>query len=114
MVASLHGCCKGKPTNLPWAVYRKYDITRVHPAEIYDALAFGISFILINILKGKVSDSARLAISVLNYVVLRALIENTYYQGVLFGGIESKIIYICTILICIYIILKSFKENSKN
>lgn len=101
------GCCKGKPTNLPWAIYRKYDETRVHPAELYDCGAFIISLLVLFILKKlKVKDTIRMPISLMTYVILRGFIENTYYNGVLFGSTVARIIYGITIFICICVIIK--------
>ena len=101
------GCCKGKPTELPWAIYRKFDETKVHPAELYDCGAFIFSLIILLILKTiKIKDSTRMAISLMVYVILRSIIEETYYNGVIFGDTISRIVYGVTIFICMCVIIK--------
>ena len=101
------GCCKGSPTDLPWAIYRKFDTVKVHPSELYDCGAFVFSLIVLLILKkAKVKDSTRMSISLITYIILRGIIEKTYYNGVLFGDIATRIVFGITIIICICIIIK--------
>ncbi len=106
------GCCKGVPTSLPWGVYRKYDIVKVHPSELYDCGAFIFSLFLLGILKLiKVKDTSRMAISLMSYIILRGIIEGTYYNGIIFGNKVSRIVYIITIIFCIGIVIKDCLES---
>ena len=105
------GCCKGTPTSLPWGIYRQYDITKVHPSELYDCGAFLFSLIIWLILKKKkVKAKNRIAISLMTYIILRGIIEKTYYNGVIFGDSISRIMYGITLLLCVVVIL--YKKNS--
>lgn len=108
------GCCKGKPTSLSWGVYRKYDITKVHPSELYDCGAFLFSLITLFVLKkAKVKSSSRIAIALLTYVILRGIIEDTYYNGNIFGNIVARYTYGITIIICLSIIIKDIVLKKK-
>ena len=106
------GCCKGSPTALPWAVYRKYDVVKVHPSELYDSGAFIFSFIVLCVLKRqKVKDTSRMAISLATYVILRGIIESTYYNGIFFGNRVAKIFYVITLIICASFVVKDIFCN---
>ena len=99
------GCCKGIVTDGTWGIYRKYDIVKVHPTELYDCGAFIISLIILLIMrKMKVKETTRMAISLMVYVILRGLIEGFYYNGIMFGDTVSRIVYGCTIFGCLCII----------
>ena len=109
------GCCKGGPTSLPWGVYRKYDVVKVHPSELYDCGAFLFSLIIWWILKKeKMRDSNRIAISLMIYVILRGIIESTYYNGILFGDVISRIVYGIVIVICLSVIIKNAFDYKLN
>lgn len=68
LVVPLAGCCirlgnlmnseiLGKPTNLPWAfVFEREDSIPRHPAQLYEAAAYLLVFLLVNLLYKKVSN----------------------------------------------------------
>lgn len=116
IVCTIVGCCRGKTTNLPWAVsYPQYGIHNIHPTALYEAFVWWISFALLHILKRWIKeDSTRVSIATLFYVVVRMFLLEGLYEGTQFmGSITARIIYCIIILICITIIIVNYLKNRK-
>ena len=54
-----------------------------------------------------------MAISLATYVILRGIIEETYYNGIFFGNRVAKIIYTITLIICAGFVIKDIFCNVK-
>src|SRR4029078_6689805 len=74
------GCCYGRPTDLPWAIYFPKDHVTypqgVHPTEIYEALLNGLLYLgLMALYRRKRFDGQIFAAYLIGYAVLRAFVE---------------------------------------
>ncbi|GEM_PF-3577949 len=73
----LNACCKGKPTNLPWAVTFPHSLTPVHPAQLYHF--FFELFILLPVLlwfdKRKKGDGQTFWLYIYLYSIFRYWVE---------------------------------------
>lgn len=45
-----HGCCFGRPTDLPWAIYSDHLNTGVHPTPVYSIIGEGVVFMMLQII----------------------------------------------------------------
>lgn len=85
-----HGCCYGKPTQLPWgivftdphsAVWRRYLGTPIHPTQVYEFLAATALFAAAHFLflprvkEGRLPKGSVLVFFLVSYGVLRFLLE---------------------------------------
>ena len=43
----MRGCCFGRPTTVPWAIYSKELCTRVHPTQVYSMIGEFLSFLIL-------------------------------------------------------------------
>ncbi len=94
------GCCYGKPTDLPWAVTfsnpQSLAILGVplHPTQLYESAAELINFaILLFIRKKKTFHGEVFWMYVLNYAIIRALIElfrGDIERGFVMPGISTS------------------------
>ena len=109
----IDGCCLGIHTNLPWAVsYPEYGLYDLHPVQLYEVIVFLIGFMLLIELKDIMKDTSRISIAVLFYFTIRMFILEGIY-GTFLGNKELRIIYIITMLVCVFFIIKDKKENVK-
>jgi phosphatidylglycerol:prolipoprotein diacylglycerol transferase len=76
------GCCYGKPADLPWAItFSDPDTLAIrgvplHPTQLYESAAELLNFaVLVMIRRGKSFHGQLFWMYVLNYAVIRALIE---------------------------------------
>lgn len=111
----INGCCIGKKTTLPWAIsYPEKGIYDLHPVQLYEAIVLWIGFVLLIELKDKVKDSTRICISILWYFIMRMFIlEGLYLDGQFLGNVSMRILYIITILICVFVILNDIRRSFK-
>ena len=79
------------------------------------SLLFVIFCILVKF-KGRISDLKRIALAVLEYVIMRMfVIEQLFRDAKLFGGPKMIVIYCCIITICLIVLFKDIKkEKCKN
>ena len=102
----LEGCCYGIETTLPWGMVFEDDGILRHPTQIYETFALLIIFILIRILRNKLSTSQRYALAIFLYVVTRMLIEPLRAEASVFIDGPTRIIYYLLLIACILIIFK--------
>jgi phosphatidylglycerol---prolipoprotein diacylglyceryl transferase len=86
------GCCYGRPTTLPWAVYFPKDHwtggVGVHPTQIYEAVANALLYVgLMWLYRRKKFDGQIFAAYLIGYALLRGFVESfrgdypQYYLG---------------------------------
>ena len=102
----LEGCCYGIETTLPWGMTFEDDGILRHPTQIYESFALFMIFILIRILRNKLSTSQRYALAIFLYVVTRMLIEPLRAEASVFIDGPTRIIYYILLIICVLIIFK--------
>ena len=102
----LEGCCYGIETTLPWGMSFADDGILRHPTQIYESFALFMIFILIRILRNKLSTSQRYALAIFLYVVTRMLIEPLRAEASVFIDGPTRIIYYLLLIACILIIFK--------
>ena len=96
-------CCWGKPSNVFWAVYNRYEKARLHPVQLYEA-AFDFALLVFILLKRGKREGKSTFIYFVGYPVGRFFLE--FYRGdnqpAAFGmtvpQIASVIIIICVII----------------
>lgn len=107
------GCCYGKPTNLPWGVTftnpLSYQLAgtplniRIHPTQIYEALAEGFIFlVLITLFKRKSFDGQIAALYMFLYGIARYFLEFLRAdpeRGLMFGGVMTVTQFIAILLV---------------
>lgn len=107
------GCCYGKPTNLPWGVTftnpLSYQLAgtplniRIHPTQIYEALAEGLIFlVLVTLFKRKSFDGQIAALYMFLYGIARYFLEFLRAdpeRGLMFGGVMTVTQFIAILLV---------------
>ncbi|MFA5917565.1 MAG: prolipoprotein diacylglyceryl transferase family protein [Candidatus Gracilibacteria bacterium] len=108
----LHGCCYGKPTNLPWGVDFGDHISR-HPTQIYEIIYLTIlSIILIRLQKKKLRPGILFDYFLIFYFGFRFFIE--------FIRVEPKVFYsfslyqVASVFVIILVIIKINLYKIKN
>jgi phosphatidylglycerol---prolipoprotein diacylglyceryl transferase len=107
------GCCYGKPTSLPWGVTftnpLSYQLAgtplnvRIHPTQIYEALAEGLIFVvLIMVFRRKSFDGQIAALYMFLYGIARYFLEFLRAdpeRGLMFGGVMTVTQFIAILLV---------------
>lgn len=74
------GCCYGTECSLPWAVTFPGEAIARHPTQIYEAVLYFLNFLfLLFVFKKKKFPGQVIALYIINYSVLRFIIE--YFRG---------------------------------
>jgi len=72
----LGGCCFGRPTSVPWAVHFPGHLQAVHPTQLYEAVLDLVNFfVLLLALRHKRFDGQVFCLYILNYSVIRYVVE---------------------------------------
>lgn len=110
----------GLPTNLPWGIfiplqnrYVKYiDYSYFHPVFIYESILNLINFyILFKLFKKKVTPGIITSIYLINYSIIRLLINTLRIDKEFFMGIETSNLFSILFLIIGIIILIMISKN---
>lgn len=101
----LEGCCYGIETTLPWGMKFKDGLIR-HPTQIYESFALFLIFIIIRLLRNKLSTSKRYSIAIILYIVSRMLIEPLREEADIFINGPTRIIYYLLLVVCLLILFK--------
>ena len=114
----IKGCCVGKvmPDKiLSYTVALGY-IHIEYPVQLIETGVWLIGFCILVKYKGRISDLKRIALAVLEYVIMRMfVIEQLFRDAKLFGGPKMIVIYCCIITICLIVLFKDIKkEKCKN
>ena len=110
----IKGCCMGKAMPdkiLPYTVALGYR-SIYYPVQLIETCVWLIGFCILIRYKRKISDLKRIALAVLEYVVMRMfVIEQLFRDGKLFGGPKMIVIYCCVITICLIVLFKDRKKE---
>lgn len=110
----IKGCCMGKAMPdkiLPYTVALGYR-SIYYPVQLIETCVWLIGFCILIRYKRKISDLKRIALAVLEYVVMRMfVIEQLFRDGKLFGGPKMIVIYCCIITICLIVLFKDRKKE---
>ena len=110
----IKGCCIGKvmPDKLlPYTVALGYKYIE-YPVQLMESGVWLIGFFILIKYKRKISDLKRIALAVLEYVVMRMfVIEQLFRNAKLFGGPKMIVIYCCIITICLIVLFKDIKKE---
>ena len=114
----IKGCCMGKAMPdkiLPYTVALGYRHVE-YPVQLIETCVWLIGFCILIRYKRKISDLKRIALAVLEYVIMRMfVIEQLFRDAKLFGGPKMIVIYCCIITICLIVLFKDIKkEKCKN
>ena len=109
----IKGCCVGKvmPDKiLSYTVALGY-IHIEYPVQLIETGVWLIGFCILVKYKGRISDLKRIALAVLEYVIMRMfVIEQLFRDAKLFGGPKMIVIYCCIITICLIVLFKDIKK----
>jgi phosphatidylglycerol---prolipoprotein diacylglyceryl transferase len=109
-----NGCCFGKLTNLPWAVFQHNNY--LHPTQLYLSINAFLLFFLFSFLKKKriIRTQGNLFLyALITYSSTRFLIEFfRTYQNYYLGLSLSQIISLLLIIIITFILYKNNKEKN--
>jgi len=113
----LHGCCYGKPTNLPWAVNFGDNVLR-HPTQLYESIYCLILFVSIIIIKKRINfkQGELFTYFLISYFVFRFFVEFIRTEKIIFLNLSAfQVIAIFSILYLSYNIyqLKRINYESK-
>jgi phosphatidylglycerol:prolipoprotein diacylglycerol transferase len=97
----MSGCCYGKPTWVPWGIKFPHVDYRVHPTQIYEALAtFLIFLLLVWFRRHKTRDGQIAWLYMVTYAMARFVIE--FFRGdnphIAFGLTLSQIISVVALV----------------
>ena len=111
----IRGCCVGialPEKILPYTGALGYK--RVYfPIQLLEAIVWFGGFLILLLLKNKMSRLKRVSIAILEYVMARMFIlEHLYKYRKLFGGPKMAAIYSCIIIICLIILVKDKKRKN--
>lgn len=110
----IKGCCVGKvmPDKiLSYTVALGY-MHIEYPVQLIETGVWLIGFFILIKYKRKISDLKRIALAVLEYVIMRMfVIEQLFRDGKLFGGPKMIVIYCCIITICLMVLFKDRKKE---
>ncbi|PKF74909.1 prolipoprotein diacylglyceryl transferase [Chryseobacterium sp. PMSZPI] len=112
----------GVPTNVPWAfIFRQVDDLPRHPAQLYEAISYGIIFLIVYLMYKKntieIGKGFYFGISILLIFIMRILIEFIKVDQVEFEHGMSlnmgQILSIPFVLLGGYFIVKNILEKTK-
>ena len=112
----MQGCCKGKPTALPWCVhFPAHPLECLHPTQLYMLGIETVLFlVLLHVDKHKKYDSFTFWTGVLLYSIYRFFIEFVRINPVFVLGLtHAQVFSIFTFALSSLVLLKKSKEMTK-
>ncbi len=112
----MQGCCRGKPTTLPWCVYfPAHPLDCLHPTQLYMFGAETVLFLaLLYVDKHKKYDGFTFWTGVLLYSIYRFLIEFVRVNPIfIYGMTHAQVFSVYTFGLSLLVLLKNQSKKSK-
>ncbi len=110
----LEGCCRGKPTWLPWGLeYPTYPSVRLHPTQLYMLFVeTALLFFLIRFNRRKQWDGQTFWVGVWLYSIYRFLLEIVRTNPIFFWGLtHAQAFSIFTLALSSWVLLRKRRQG---